>query len=96
MAQHSVLPDIGVWVQEAQLLCISYPNHPDLVRMIETLEGEEDTAEMVFLDAELSVKGLCPATSLPDPAVDRYKPLDKKLLEAIDQMKITGFSLIPD
>ena len=77
------------------MICLAYPSHPDLIAFVENLESEQrEGANSFSLDAEVSVEGLRPATSLPDPAVDRYKSLDKKLLEALAQFK--GFRIFSE
>ena len=63
--------------------------YPDMIAIVETISKELSGSEGggVMLDGDILATSLEPATALPDPAVDRYLPLEEKLTQAIYQIK---------
>jgi hypothetical protein len=62
--------------------------YPDMVEIVETISRELGKREEgLILDADSRGMGLQPAESLPDPAVDRYLPLEEKLTRAIHHFR---------
>jgi hypothetical protein len=69
---------------DLELFLVQYP---DIVEIVELISEELGSLDQITLDVDNWELGLRPATSLPDPAVDRYLPLEEKLMQAIYSFK---------
>lgn len=58
-----------------------FPCFPDILSLVARAGPPDDRP--VLLDADASNEVLKPADRLPDPAVDRYQPLETKMANAI-------------
>jgi len=59
-----------------------------MVEIVEAISRELGSTDEVTLDVDILATALQPAQALPDPAVDRYRPVEEKLTQAIYEFKL--------